>query len=131
MGTELLAAATYYPQADGQSERTNQRIEIALIFGIAQHPDKSSLDLVQASHNSLSNASTETSPNELKYGFKTNTDPLNVLRELDREEYDLTRDEYREVEPANTCLCNLQFVYEKAHLTKPHVLSVCSRKMQE
>lgn len=42
-GTKLLAAAAHHPQADGQSERTNQGVEIALRFAIAEHADENSI----------------------------------------------------------------------------------------
>ena len=32
LGTELLVSIAYYPQTDGQSERTNQTVEIALRY---------------------------------------------------------------------------------------------------
>lgn len=33
LGTLLLYSTAYHPQMDGASERTNQTVEIALIFG--------------------------------------------------------------------------------------------------
>ncbi len=99
MGTKLLAATAYHPQTDGQSERTNQSVEIAMRFAITENPDKSWLDtipFIQAAFNNATNASTGLAPNEIRYGFKTNTDPLNCLRQLPPDEYTLTRDELRQ-----------------------------------
>jgi hypothetical protein len=38
LGVVMLISTTYHPQTDGQSERTNQIMEIALRFLTANHP---------------------------------------------------------------------------------------------
>ena len=40
LGTNFLTSAAYHPQTDGQSERTNQTIEIALRYFITANPDE-------------------------------------------------------------------------------------------
>lgn len=39
LGTKFLTSAAYHPQTDGQSERTNQSVEIGLRFHLTSHPD--------------------------------------------------------------------------------------------
>jgi transposase InsO family protein len=38
LGTKLLMSTAYHPQTDGQSERTNQTVEIALRFFLSENP---------------------------------------------------------------------------------------------
>lgn len=75
LGTDLLVSTAYHPQTDGQSERTNQTVEIALRFHIACNPevpwDKFAVHL-RSSLNNSTNASTGKCPNEITYGMRLN-----------------------------------------------------------
>lgn len=78
LGTGLLFATAYHPQTDGQSERTNQTVEIAIRMEIAEHPGTQWPALLPALQHLLNNTLAITigrSPNELVYGFK----PRSVL----------------------------------------------------
>ena len=71
--TKLLMATAYHAQTDGQSERTNQTVEIALRFLIAENPDlewPKMLPALQLSLNNAINATTGHAPNEIALGFK-------------------------------------------------------------
>ena len=73
LGVSLLYSTAYHPQTDGQSERTNQSIEIALRHYIATLDDPADWpdilgDLQNTNNNSIS-ASTTKTPNEIVYGF--------------------------------------------------------------
>ena len=73
LDTKLLMSTAYHSQTDGQSERTNQTIEIALRFLIAENPLinwKAALPALQFSMNNSQNAVTGKSPNEVTLGFK-------------------------------------------------------------
>lgn len=70
-----MVSTAYHPQSDGQSERINQTIEIALRFHLACSPDipwnKFAVQLCGTLNNS-GNASTGKAPNEIVYGMKLN-----------------------------------------------------------
>ena len=73
LGTKFLTSAAYHPQTDGQSERTNQSVEIALRFHLTSHPDDDwdeVLPYIQSISNNSPSAPTGMAPNELCYGFK-------------------------------------------------------------
>ncbi|TAQ86585.1 hypothetical protein B7494_g5085 [Chlorociboria aeruginascens] len=82
LGTKLLFSTAYHPQIDGQSEQTNQTVELALRFlfhtlnDITAWPEHISL-LQHYFNNSLS-ASTGRSPNEIVTGFTPN-DVIHLL----------------------------------------------------
>lgn len=75
LGTDLMVSTAYHPQTDGQSERTNQTVEIALRYHITCHPDEP-WDVfavhLRSTLNNSTNASTGKSPNEIVYGKKLN-----------------------------------------------------------
>ena len=84
LNTRLLTSTSYHPQTDGQSERTNQVLEIALRFFLTSHPEKdwtAVIHFFQGGINNISNASTGHSPNEIVYGFRVR-DTLNSLLDL-------------------------------------------------
>ena len=81
LGVKILATTAYHPQSDGQSERTNQTVEVALRFYLMCYPEgewDKFLPMLRARLNNSSNASTGRSPNEIIYGTKTN-EPLSLI----------------------------------------------------
>lgn len=77
LGTSLLLSTSYHPQTDGQSERTNQTVEIMLRYIISENVNNTktwpfALSSIQAVLNNSKSASTDKSPNEIVMGFKTN-----------------------------------------------------------
>ena len=70
-GAELLMSTAYHPQTDGQSEHTNQSIEIALRHYVSYNqtdwPDH--LSTIQAAINTSVAKATKHSPLETLYGF--------------------------------------------------------------
>lgn len=93
-GTMLRMSTAWHPQTDGQSERTNQTMEIAIRFLAAEHPDKAwneHLATLQHRNNNTHHDSIKCTPNDILYGFS--------IRQLPNEtEFDraLARDGYQE-----------------------------------
>ena len=81
---KMLTTSAYHPQADGQSERTNQTVEIALRYHMTTTDDDFTICLphLQATLNNSRNATTGYAPNEVTMGFRTNLDGLNALEDL-------------------------------------------------
>ena len=72
---ELLFSTSYHPQTDGQSERTNQTVEIALRFYLASLENPGEWPTVlprlsQALCNSTNFSSTGKTPTQMLYGFR-------------------------------------------------------------
>lgn len=73
LNVKFLTSTAYHPQTDGQSERTNQTIEIALRYHLTSHPDDDFEDILpylQATNNNSPSSTTGLAPNEICYGFK-------------------------------------------------------------
>jgi hypothetical protein len=66
LGTDCMATTAYNPEADGQSERTNQTVEIALRHLVNDRQDDwiDFLGEIQLASNNSINASTKMAPNE-------------------------------------------------------------------
>jgi hypothetical protein len=91
MKVELLTSTAWHPQTDGQSERTNQTVEIALRFFLSTGEQDwvGILPYLQGSLNNAVHAS-GFAPNELVYGFKVR-DGLDLLVNSDVDVQDLDR----------------------------------------
>ncbi|OQD78720.1 hypothetical protein PENDEC_c001G06268 [Penicillium decumbens] len=48
LGVDMFYSAVYHPQSDGQSERTNQTVEIMLRHWVATHPAENWLSALAA-----------------------------------------------------------------------------------
>lgn len=71
-GGSFFSTAAWHPEADGQSERTNQTVEIALRYFVTENPDADWTEAVahiQFMLNCSPNASTGVAPFEYVYGF--------------------------------------------------------------
>ena len=98
LNTRFLASTAYHPQTDGQSERTNQTMEIALRFFVQSNPDAEWTDALphlQATLNNSKNASTNVEPNAVVMGFKTNLDALDPLVNLPPADFAAVRAQLR------------------------------------
>ena len=94
LSTRFLASTAYHPQTDGQSERTNQTVEIALRFFITSNPEKEwteALPHIQSTMNNSRNASTGVEPMTVIQGFRSNLDALNPLIELPAQDFNKVR----------------------------------------
>jgi len=74
-GAKSLATMAYHPRADGQSERTNQTLEVMLryLVNTSQSDWLTKLLPLQAACNNMEAESTKKSPKELIYGKKLRT----------------------------------------------------------
>ncbi|PNS18780.1 hypothetical protein CAC42_5319 [Sphaceloma murrayae] len=95
LGTKLLMSVAYHPQTDGQSERTNQTVEIALRFHIAKYPDAElewiyALPQLQFALNSSINAATGRTPNEICLGFRPR-EPVDLMGPANDQSRDFER----------------------------------------
>jgi hypothetical protein len=72
MKTDCIATTAYNPRSDGQSERTNQVVEIALRHFVNEHQNDwaNHLGQIQFSMNNSPNASTGKSPSELLMAYQ-------------------------------------------------------------
>lgn len=73
LGTSIYASTAYYPQTDGQSERSNQTVKITLRYYVTANPDEpwtSILPYLQGSLNNSTNQLTSILLNEVVYGFR-------------------------------------------------------------
>ncbi len=85
LGVKLLYSTAYHPQSDGQSERSNQTIEIALRYHLAMMENPRNwphcLSTIQ-SHMNNTITSLGKTPNEIVYGF-TPVQPTDLVRQTD------------------------------------------------
>ena len=91
---KMLTSSAYHPQTDGQSERTNQTVEIGLRYFITSNPDTNwtqCLPHLQATLNNSRSATTGYAPNEVLQGFKSNLDSLNALEDLPPQDFQKMR----------------------------------------
>ena len=120
LGVSMLTSTAYHPQTDGQSERTNQSIEIALRYFLSTNPDSTwvaGLPFLSAVHNNSVNFATGYAPNELKYGFRVN-DNLNLLEDLPDEDYEKLRQIKRDAADEAISFANTvtKARYDRKHL---------------
>ena len=74
-GASSIATTAYHPAGDGQSERTNQTLEVVLRFhvGYGQSGWVTSLPFLETTLNNMESFTTKIAPNELLYGQKVRT----------------------------------------------------------
>ena len=73
LGSKFLTSTAYHPQTDGQSERTNQTVEIALRYYLTSNPDydwSNYLPTLRGILNNLPSSTTGKCPNEVVYGCR-------------------------------------------------------------
>jgi hypothetical protein len=98
MGTKIAATTTYHSQSDGQSERTNQTVKIALRIFYARNPDKiwtEFFNLIIKILNFSKNASTGKSLDEIVFGFDFQ-DSFNIVStdDSDAQNFEQNRKKY-------------------------------------
>ena len=91
---KMLTSSAYHPQTDGQSERTNQTVEIGLRYFLTSNPGEDFTDCLpslQATLNNSRNSTTGYAPNEILTGFKSNLDGLHALSDLPPADFEKLR----------------------------------------
>jgi hypothetical protein len=117
--TDLLYSASYHPQTDGQSERTNQSVEIALRYLIAgldtptQWPN--AIPFLQHLLNSSPANPSKKSPHEIMYGMKVN-DPTTLLSPVVTPQNFSSRIEAREA--LRLAAMDMKRSFDKSHTWK-------------
>jgi hypothetical protein len=116
LGVGLLYSTAYHPQTDGQSERTNQTVEVMLRFFLATLEQSTDwprcLPKIQSVlNNAKSTSSTGQTPNEIVYGFTPNfaidytTDP----------EIDFPAARVDAADALDFAVMNMKFHYDRRH----------------
>jgi hypothetical protein len=84
MRTDLLVTTAYHPQTDGQSERTNQTVEVALryLVNVRRTDWAECLPEVEFHINNTINSSTKVSPMEYLTGLNARTVDVAILPSL-------------------------------------------------
>ena len=122
LGTDLLTSTAYHPQTDGQSERTNQTVEIAIRFFVTSHVHIDAVDwtlvlpYLQGYLNNSKNQSTGVSPNEILYGFNVR-DTLAMLSDLPAEDFTKLRQLKRDQAEESIAFAN---AFTKARYDSKH-----------
>ncbi|USP77305.1 Retrovirus-related Pol polyprotein from transposon gypsy [Curvularia clavata] len=119
LGGEFFSTTAWHPDADGQSERTSQTVEIALRSFITEYPDADRTDTTPHILNSSQNASTGVTPFEYLYGFNPHNG-FDILTSQDimiPEEYTAARIHFREMGEQSIAFARMK---QKFHFDKRH-----------
>lgn len=122
LGTDLLTSTAYHPQTDGQSERTNQTVEIAIRYYVTSHSNIDAVDwtlvlpYLQGYLNNSKNQATGVSPNEILYGFNVR-DTLSMLSDLPAEDFTKLRQLKRDQAEESIAFAN---AFTKARYDNKH-----------
>jgi hypothetical protein len=98
LNVAFYTTAAYHPQADGQSERTNQIIEIAIRFFVTTNPDlewRDGLEHIQFTMNCSKNKTNDASPNKYITGLNLR-DPLDLLTTVSKQDFAILCLQFRE-----------------------------------
>jgi len=118
MNVNLLTSTAWHPQTDGQSERTNQTVEIALRFFLSTG-ENDWVSVLPYLQGSLNNAirSTGFAPNELVYGFRVREGLDLLAGELDVQDLDRLRSVKRQEAADAMAFANISVKsrYDKLH----------------
>jgi len=121
MRTDLLVTTAYHPQSDGQSERTNQTVEIALrhLVGASKSDWPHFLTEIEFSHNNMVNISTSKTPMEMVTGLNMRSGFEAATPDIARSVVDWTQVRQRQREEAHDALvfaqAKMSIYYDKNH----------------
>jgi hypothetical protein len=120
MGTSIHVTTVYHLQSNGQSERINQTVKIALRYALTRHPVKDFTDFLPAfkrTFNSNKNAITGRSPDEMIYGFNLN-DSFGVVTDSPAQDLEVERKMFQQEAQDSIAYANLsmKWRYDKRHI---------------
>lgn len=119
--TDLLYSTAHHPQTNGQSERTNQTVEIKFHYLLINLPDqkqwKKLLPFLTHILNSAPTQPSGYSPHQLMYGLKLN-DPTSLMNpNLTAQDFDLRTDARESLQLA---AMDIKRAYDKKHTWKAY-----------
>jgi hypothetical protein len=120
-GTRHIATTAYHPSADGQAERTNYTLEVALRYFVNESQDDwaDTLRTIEALLNNAKSATTGKAPNELIYGKRVRLDLVACVSEATPEAADLGKRRQQAQEDATRAIAFAQkamkTVYDRKH----------------
>jgi hypothetical protein len=121
MRTDLLVTTAYHPQSDGQSERTNQTVEIALrhLVGASKTDWPHFLTEVEFNHNNMVNTSTNKTPMEMVTGLNMRSGFQSATPDVGQSAVDWTQIRQRQREEAYDALvfaqAKMSIYYDRNH----------------
>lgn len=127
-GTKFLTSTTYHPQTDGQSERTNQTVEVALRYWTCEYDSSwvKALSSLQTILNNSLNVSTDRAPNEIITDVRAR-EPLNLITGMKipkpPEERELDREVFRQEAADAISFANAKFKIYYDHRYKPLMMA--------
>lgn len=124
--SKFNATAAWHPQTDGQSERTDRTVEIALRYFLTRHPDMEWIDalpFIQFFLNNSINATTGISPNEFVTGMRPR-DSLDLVADVRKKDFEELRLQYRDCAAESLAFANAKMKYQYDRKHKPLNLKV-------
>jgi hypothetical protein len=120
-GARHITTTAYHPSADGQAERTNFTLEVAMRYFVNESQDDwaDKLRVIEALMNNAKSATTGSAPNELIYGKRVRLDLIAALSECTPEADDIcTRRELQQEEATRAIAFAqkaMKVVYDRKH----------------
>jgi hypothetical protein len=122
-GVKHITTTAYHPSADGQAERTNFTLEVALRYFVNETQDNwaSKLKVIEALLNNTKSSTTGKAPNALIYGKRVRLDLTTTLSEVNPEADTVAEQRQQNREEALRAIAFAQKAM-KHHYDKSHQL---------
>jgi hypothetical protein len=109
-GTRQITTTAYHPSADGQAERTNFTLEVALRYFVNDSQDDwaDKLRTIEALLNNAKSTATGMAPNEMIYGKRVRLDIVASLSEATPEAENIAQQRQQNQEDATRAIAFAQ-----------------------